>query len=195
MIFRLVSFILALMIAYALYPHILRFFRESGFFYTIRDSIGRTMGFNGGQGQEGLIQELPLPAPLRNLIDANNTPEMFNILRATNLEEYVSGFIANMVISVIAMILVFLVGSLIITLIGKTLDIIARPALINFLNCIGGLIAGVGIGIFLSWLCVGIMIVIVSTSANPTVYELLQDSIGVRFFLEGPWILPILTIG
>ena len=196
MVFRLFSFVLALILAYMLYPHLSRFIRESGLFYTLRDSIGRTMGFNGSHdGREGMIQELPLPGPLRNLIDANNTPEMFNTLRATSLEEYVSGFIANMVIGVIVLIVVFLLASLIIALISRALDIVARLPLINFLNRTGGFVAGVGIGIFLAWLCIAVMIVIVSTTANLAVYELLRDSVGMRFFLDRRWMLPILTIG
>jgi len=206
MVYRLVSFGLALFLARAFYPYVARMLRGTGVFYGIRDFISRTMGF--GFHYENfalipreepridvsqLINDLPLPEALRGLIYANDTLSMREALGARNVEEYVSGFMANMVINVLAMIVVFMVIMLILNFIGVALNIVARLPVINFLNRTVGLLAGSGIGILLAWIFVSILIVVVSTSGNIMVYELLQESRGAGVFLEGEWLLPVLA--
>jgi len=205
-VFRFVSFILALLIASRLYPIVSRFLRDSFIYENIRGRIAGAANIEGVfqenipnpdinealRGRE-IINSLPLPQSMREMLYEGNTPDMFELLRVNTIEDYISGFFANIVINVISLVLVFILALVILHFIGKALKIVDRIPVINTFNRVGGLIVGALIGAGIVWLCVTVITMFFSVGASGTMYELMQGSALTRWLLDNGWLLDSIT--
>jgi uncharacterized membrane protein required for colicin V production len=122
-----------------------------------------------------LIDSLPLPLILQNMLHSNNTPNMFELLQVATLEEYIAGFFTNMAINGIAILAVFLLTLLALTFIGIALDIVAKLPVIRTLNRLGGLIFGLAMSAVIVWFAL-VIIALFVVSAHPMVSQMLEGS-------------------
>ncbi|MCL1786565.1 MAG: CvpA family protein [Defluviitaleaceae bacterium] len=180
-VYRLVSFIVAIILARQLYPHVARTLRQTALFPTIRDGIAHAMNLEGFVTEQttmhttNLIDNLPLPGVLQNMLHSHNTPSMFELLQVATLEEYVAGFFANMVINGLAILAVFALTMLALTFIGYALDIVSKLPVIRTLNRIGGFLFGVLISAVIIWVGLVLMALFV-VAAHPMVSQMLEGS-------------------
>jgi uncharacterized membrane protein required for colicin V production len=198
-LFRLVSFFAAIFLANRLYPYMSRFLMQTALYDTLKDAVIRSMGL-GSFVQEhtlrqstDLINNLPLPAALRDILLSNNTPDMYAFLNVHRVEDYVGGFFANMVFNVISMVLVFLLILLALKLLGGLLNFINYIPIIGGINRIGGLLFGFALGVVLVWVGLTLTTLLFATPANPRVYELVQGSLAARWLFENNWMLGLVT--
>jgi len=201
-VYRFVSFILALFIANRLYPHVSNFLRNSFIYENIRERIATSANIEGTfrehvpnpdinealRGRE-IINSLPIPESIRNMLYEGNTPDMFELLRVDTVEEYVTGFFANIVVNVISLILVFILVLVILHFLGKALRIIDFIPVISTFNRVGGLIAGALIGAVIVWLGVSVVTMFFSIGAGETMYNLIQGSAITGWMLDSGWVL------
>ena len=187
-VYRLCAFAIAVFISWRLYPYGARLLRQTPLLPTIQEGIANGMNLQGffrdniaPQGAN-IINELPIPQILRNLLHTNNTPDMFEILQVTTIEEYVSGFFANIVINGIAAIGVFLLACIALWVVGYMLDIVSKLPVIHFLNSIGGLCLGIVVSSAILWLLL-VGTALFATGTHPQIYILLEGSyIAQRVF-------------
>jgi len=184
-----------------------RFIRNSFIYENIRGRIAGATNIEGVfrenipnpdisetiRGRE-MINSLPLPESMRTMLYESNTPDMFELLRVNTIEEYISGFFANIVINVISLILVFILALVILHFVGKALRIVDRIPVISTFNRVGGLIAGILIGAGIVWLCVTIITMFFSAGANENMYGLIQGSALTRWLLDSGWLLNSITV-
>ena len=200
--FRLASYFIALLLAINLYPHVSRFLRESFVYEVIRDGIRRSNNFGEAfrryspapgiddaiRGND-LINALPIPQQLRDVLHDNNTPDMFDLLRVGTIEDYITGFFANIVINVLSMLIVFLLVLLILRIAGSLLRVVEWLPVIGSLNRIGGLAAGALIGVIVAWLGLSIATMFLSAGGNEVLYGLMQGSSIMRWLFVNEWLL------
>jgi len=205
-VYRFVSFLLALFIASRLYPVVSRFLRNSFVYENIRERIAGATNIEGVfrenipnpdisevlRGRE-IINSLPLPESMRIMLYEGNTPDMFELLRVSTIEEYITGSLANIVINVISLILVFILVLVILFFIGKALRIVDRIPVINTFNRAGGLIAGILIGAGIVWLGATVITMIFSAGASGNMYDLIQGSVITSWLLDSGWLLGSIT--
>jgi len=198
---------LALFIASRLYPHVSRFLRNTFIYENIRARIAGAANIEGTfrehapspdisetlRGRE-VINSLPLPESMRSRLYEGNTPDMFELLRVNTVEEYITGFFANIVVNVISLVLVFVLALLILFLIGKALRLVDRIPIVSTFNQAGGLIAGALIGAGAVWLGVTVMTMFFSAGANETMYGLIQGSALTRWMLNSGLLLDRITV-
>jgi len=179
-IYRLVSFVVALFVAFQISPHVARVLRQTELFPSIQGAMSRFMNFEALNAN--LIDQLPLPAALQSLLHSNNTPDMFEILQVDTIEEYVSGFLANMIITGLAILLVFIVAMIALAIVGSAINVVGRLPVINLVNSVGGALFGLVTSSAAIWLC---LVVAAFFAYNDTVYSLLDGSWVARFVFEG----------
>ena len=196
-VYRFLSLLIALFLAFMLHPLITRFLRDSPIYEFIRGRIARSTNFenaftnNGSYPSVGdttrdinIIDRLPLPQSIRDMLYNNNTPDMHELLRVNTMEEYVSGFFANIVINVLALVIVLVAVLIGMYFIGKTLKIINYIPLISSINKFGGLAAGVFIGVIVMWLGLTVITMLFSVRGNETLADLLQGSATARWMFD-----------
>jgi len=198
-VYRLVSFFIAIFLAYQLHPHVAYYLRETPLFPMISDGISRALNFEAvfhehavARGAE-IIDTLPIPGGMRALLHTYNTPDMFQFLQVATIEDYIAGFFANMIINAIAILLVFVIALIALSLIGYALDIVGMLPVIRTLNRAGGLILGVVMGAILVWISLLVVTLFFATGAYQSVYDLLQDSMIARWLFDNEFLLPVLV--
>ncbi|MCL2616735.1 MAG: CvpA family protein [Defluviitaleaceae bacterium] len=159
-IFGLVSFFLALALANAFSGVVGAYLRQTPLFGWLQTAIAETLGLGAllSAGVEGVIAQadviagLPLPGHILALLHANNNPEVFNILGITHIEDYITGFIASMIINTLSAVLVFLLVLITLRMISKSLRIFNHIPIIGGINRMAGAICGAAIGAITIWL-------------------------------------------
>ena len=188
-VYRLVSFFVAIIVARQLYPYVARGLRQTELFPTIQGGIAHAMNLEGFIADQtatrgaDLIDSLPLPGILQSLLHSYNTPNMFEILQVVTVEEYISGFFANMVINGIAILGVFLLTMLALTFIGYALDIVSKLPVIRTLNHIGGFVFGMAMSAVIIWLAL-VLVALFVVTANPMVSEMVESSRIAQWLFE-----------
>jgi len=158
-LFGLTSFFVSILLANLLYPSIGRILRETGGLYErLRDALSGAQwlpdaaGYTSRSSQNLFISGLNLPDFMKFSLMENNNAEAYGILEATGLSDYIGGFLANVVINVLSMLIAFVVVYFGMKLLGKLLDAIARLPVLSFINRLGGLAIGFLQGVLVIWL-------------------------------------------
>ena len=205
--FQLFSFFASIFLAVRLYPPVARTLRESFIFESIRLRIARSANFEAtfrenmpspdiGEAarSSNIINALPVPEPLRYMLYNYNTPDMYEVLRVSTVEEYVTGFFANIVINIIALLIVFVLVFIALRVVGAVLRIVDKLPIISSINRVGGLVAGALIGFGVVWLGLTVLTMFFSSGGNDNLYGLLQGSVVVGWVLGSDWLTPSITV-
>jgi len=188
-VYRLVSFFVAVIVARQLYPHVARVLRQTELFPTIQSAIARAMNLEDFVAEQAtaagteVINNLPLPSILQNLLLSYNTPNMFELLQVATIEEYIAGFFANMVINGLAILAVFLLTMLALTFIGYALDIVSKLPVIRTLNRIGGFLFGIVMSAVIVWIAL-VLVALFVVTANPMISDMVEGSRIAQWLFE-----------
>ncbi|MCL2851619.1 MAG: CvpA family protein [Defluviitaleaceae bacterium] len=192
-VFDLLSNIIALVATYFLSGALASFLRQTPLFTWIQTGIANALGLsdmiseniNNVIVQADTIAGLPLPENIRAMLHEHNNPEVHSVLGITMLEDYITGFVATMIINLISAIAVFLTVFAILMLISQGLRVFNYLPVFGKLNRMGGALAGAAIGTFLIWLIFAVMTLLPLTGD----YDLTRDTIIAGFFYENNLLL------
>ena len=196
MIFGLLSVFFAVALANVFYGVVSSALRQTPLFTWLQVQITNALGLgelisaniNGVIAQADIIEELRLPAMVRSMLHANNNPEMFNMLGITQMEEYIAGFVAMIIINIISGILVFLLVLVILKVVSKSLRLFNHIPIIGGLNRLGGAVSGAAFGLLLIWLILAVIWFMEASEVHALIYE----TAVARFFYENNLILDFL---
>lgn len=177
------NFIIAIFLTNLLYPHVGRFLRGiDGLFYALSTSIGRMMGLDvlieerAGQAYGELINSLPLPQALINALYENSTPLVHDALGALNIGEYISNFLAGIVINIISLVIVFIIVIVALAFLSRALNLVAKLPVIKQLNRLLGGVLGAIFGLLLTWIVMAVVVVYMSANSAVDMAYLLDNS-------------------
>ena len=197
-IFNFFSFILSFAIANWLHPHMTNFLRTTGALYdSLKQYVAEALNLQGiwqetGKAAESaLIEALPLPGFIKGPMITGNNPEVYKLLDVSGLEDYIAGFVANIILSGIAFILVFLIALITVKVLGHTLDLIARLPVIHSFNKLGGALAGLGVGVVIIWILTAASVLFIARPSLTWLYDALPGSVIAKFFYDSN---PLLNI-
>ena len=101
--------------------------------------------------QRRAIEQLNLPQSVKDVLLENNNSEIYKLLGVEQFAEYVSMYLADMLINAVASIILFLAVYILIHLIVRWLDLIARLPILYGLNHIAGALLGLTQGLLFLW--------------------------------------------
>ena len=181
--------------AKVLSPFISTILRGTFIFYAIKNGVSEYIGIDKvienavSQSQNNVISGLNLPEFLKNSLLENNNPVVYDILNVSGLEDYISGYIANVCLNALSVVIVFVAVFVALKIILKTMDIISKLPVINLFNSTGGVIAGFVYSVFLLWV-IGIVLMFFYSNANfAPFFKLLEDSTVAGFLYENNLLL------
>jgi len=154
-LYGLFSFFLAIFLVNLLYPVIASFLRQAEFLQNWAQnalSIAPDADYASKSGENLFISSLGLPEFVKFFLIENNNPDTYGLLSATGLGDYISSFLSNMFVNIIAMLLSFIVIYAGLKLVGKLLDVVARLPVISAFNRLGGLVIGFLQGVLALWI-------------------------------------------
>ena len=121
--------------------------------------------------QTSIINSIQMPDFVKTQLIENNNSAVHESLGTNGIVEYITGFIAALLINAIAFVLLFIVLLIMFRILGKLLDIAARLPVIKTLNKTGGLIAGLVMGVL------AVFITVLALSAMTTLPALADFSV------------------
>ncbi len=150
----------------------------------IRDSVAQVLVNATGLEDEGeeaeitpayqrlAIEKLNIPQSVKDALIENNNNEVYNLLGVDRFIEYVSSYLAGILINAASSVILFLVTFIVIQILVRWLDLIARLPIISGLNQIAGAALGLAHGLLLLWVA---FILLDLTSATPLGSQLMDQ--------------------
>ena len=189
MLFGLVSGLVSFYVTYAFYPIVSVFLKDNTNIYSLLKkmvveslSVGEIIAEYIQLGEDAVISNLSLPQSILSMVTSSNIPSVYNILNVATLEDYISSFLANMLLNVICWVAVFALVSLAMRLIITALDLIAKLPVIRKFNRLGGALAGAFTGFILIWAIVNLYCLLLA--AGPADELIVTTSISGKFIYE-----------
>lgn len=180
-IFSLVSMILAVILTMWISPYLKDFLKNNDKIIDgLTVKIEKMLPFSTEEvlekGQDSLIDEMKLPQFLKKSLKQNNTLEKQKELAANSFEEYISRYLADIIINALSFVLTYSIISLVLWLICSALNIISKLPVLNSMNKAEGLLAGCVQGLFWVWLLFILLTVFGSTSIGQKTMEMIGES-------------------
>lgn len=146
--------------AYITYPYLSKFLRKTFVYENIMKTVQDKLSFESavsGMAQSDVINSLNAPSFIKDALINNNNSVVYDILDVSGVEEYISGFIANVSINILAVVIAFIGIFIVAKLIIRTLDFVSDLPVLSFFNKSCGLALGLIKGVVFVWL-VGIVV-------------------------------------
>ena len=199
-LYKLFAFVFSIFLANLLYPHASRLLRDSGGFYERLKNffmntswIPDSSGFTTKAAQNLFISGLDLPDFMKFTLMEHNNPDAYAALNADGLTEYIGGFLANLSLNIISMLLLFIVIYIVMRLLGKLLDAVTKLPVISALNRLGGLVIGFFQGVIVILLIFTGVSLFLSQPNFSVFMDLLERSELSKMFYDNNFILHMVT--
>ena len=126
--------------------------------------------------QTELIEHLPIPEALRDLLLDYNNDEGYRSLGVTGFADYLVHFLATVILNVIAFVAAVILVQILLHLVIGALDILAHIPLIGGLNRLLGLILGLVQALFFLWLFFLVLSMTSATQWGLQLMDMVQSS-------------------
>ena len=139
-------------------PYVGRFLRGTFLFDSLSGSIRESMGVDAVieegavQTQTEIIEAMPLPEFLKEALLENNNPVIYQLLDVDGLKEYIAGFLANVCLNILSVVLAFLLIYIAVTIVLNALHLFSKLPVLGFLNHFMGFAVGAVKGLCFVWL-------------------------------------------
>ncbi len=156
--FGLLPMLAALVGTHLVSPHVGRFLRSTFLFDSIAGSIQESMGLDAAlqegtaQSQTAVIEAMPLPDFLKEALLEHNNPVIYQLLDVDSLKEYIAGFLANVCVNILSVVLAFLLIYIAVTVVLNALHLFSRLPGLSFFNHLMGFLLGGVKGLLFVWL-------------------------------------------
>jgi uncharacterized membrane protein required for colicin V production len=156
------STLIALLLTYWIYPYVTQLFKSFGIDQSIKSHIVSAMNLQNIADQATLkveadiINSLPQSDFIKQHLQAGNNAEAQSALNVSGLADYIGGFLSNMAVNLMAILLVYLVVRIGLSIASGVLEAAAQLPVIHAVNALGGLLLGLVEGLVTVWivLCV-----------------------------------------
>ena len=130
------------------------------------------------------IENLKLPQSMKDALIENNNSEVYQLLGVDRFIEYVSTYLAGMLINAIVSVLMFLATFILIQLLVRWLDLIARLPIIYGLNKIAGALLGLAHGLLLLWVGGLLLDLFSATPLGSSLMDQVRESAWLSFLYQ-----------
>ncbi len=145
------------------------------------------------ENQIQIISKLPLPESLKETLGENNNTEIYHLLGVDSFGEYLSSYLAYMILNAIAFIATFVVVSFLISCIVFMADLLSKLPVINELNKLAGIFMGLLKGLIILWVLCLFVTAFVGTEIGRSLLDMIEDSVLLSFIYNNNYMLTIVT--
>lgn len=143
--------------------------------------------------QVAYIEELPLPQTIKDMLIENNNTDIYKKLAVKSFKEYVSNYLASVVINAMAFILTFIVILALLWIISIALNIISKLPILNQINKTAGMLAGLIQGLIIVWIFFLIITVFGGTELGQEALKLVEENEILTFLYSNNFLLNFIT--
>lgn len=142
--------------------------------------------------QTEFINGIGLPDFLNDKLIENNNNVVYEILDVSNLVDYVTAYLTNFSMNIIASIFIFIAVLIACKIIFTVLNLITKIPVINTVNKVFGFLIGAAQGTIIIWI-IFMFLTFINFNTNPTwLYDTLEESFIAIYFYDGNILLEYL---
>jgi len=188
--FGIVSTIVTMILTWAFFPYAVRFLRAFGAYGNIQQAFAQSINLQGAADgaahalQTEFINSLPQSPFILGHIQANNNPEAYSVLDVSNLSGYISGYFANMAVNLIAVIGLFIIIRILLSLVLNVMDLLAKLPIVNIFNRIGGAAFGLAAGLIFIWVVLCVMTFFFLNENNADLFNKIETGVLTGFLYD-----------
>lgn len=190
--------IIALVLSFIVYPMMTMLLRITPVYTWIYQAISKKVediSFGGGLQSQGdaITKNITwMPNILVEQVKNNNNTAMYDLLGATNIREYISLYVTQMLIGMLALFLTWVVLKIILTTVIKLLSgIIEHLPIISTFNKQGGLCLGIIKGILMLSIVGLIIPILIEIPSIQSIYLEIQSSYLSKWLYENNLIIMV----
>ena len=135
--------------------------------------------------QMEIIDQLPFPQKIRDMLQDYNNTEGYEELNATGFLDYIVNFISTAILNIIAYIVCIILVQLVLRLLLAALNILSHLPLVGLVNRLLGLILGLVEALFLIWLFFLILSMASATGWGSALMDMVNDSTWLTWLYNG----------
>lgn len=187
--------------AYFFAPVCGRLFRQTPLFASLQSSISKGLQLDSVFGEAALetqtriIEQMQLPDFIKDALLENNNPVVYDILHVDRIQDYISGFLANISVNILSVVLLTAITFFVVKLFLKALNLVFRLPVLSFFNRLCGLIIGTLQGVSIVWLiCIVLTFFYYNPKMSAFFQALNQTKIASVFYENNLLLLLILKI-
>ena len=152
-IYQLFSWVAAIFLTQLLYPYMVQILKASPVYTSIAKTLKGVLSIPDLNGDAvKTISSLKIPEVLKLKLIENNNYEVYRILGAETLNEYINAYLTNMVINALGILVTFIIVFLLIKIAAILLEIADHLPVIRQLNHTLGVIIGAANGVLYVWI-------------------------------------------
>lgn len=140
-----------------------------------------------------IISKLPIPKTLRDSMGENNNSEIYQLLGVNSFSEYLSSYLAYIILNAIAFAATFVVVGFLIQCVVFMADLLSKLPIINGINKFAGILIGLAKGIVVLWILCLFVTAFVGTGVGSLVLAMIEDSLLLSFIYNHNYLLEIIT--
>lgn len=133
---------------------------------------------------DSLFEDLNLPDILKNDLIEKTASEMYRALLEVVIKEYISGYVAKLIINAGSFVAVYAVLSIVLRIILKSSDIITGIPVIKGFNKMLGALAGAAQALIIVWIFFFVVIMLFGETAGSRLLEEVQASVFLRYLFN-----------
>lgn len=197
-VFSIFSILIALVLTYQVQPYVSKALQHNEKIVSyVEEKVDRSIELKKkGKGiteQRTAIEELSLPGALKKSLIENNNTEVYKALVVDKFEDYISSYLALIIINALSFVLVFLIIYIALFVLSRMLDIISHLPIINGLNKTAGLLVGLLRGLIVIWILCIILTIFSSTKTSQMLFGYINDSYILSIIYDNNILMHIIT--
>jgi uncharacterized membrane protein required for colicin V production len=179
----------------AVSPMISRYIRENTDLYehTREKVINVFMEKISSDKDDADVKDLDLPDIIMKDIIEKNATEMFQALLATLFRDYISGYIAGIIINAGSFVGTYIALSIVLWILLRTSDIITKIPIVKGLNRFLGMLVGFGEAVIIVWIVFIIIIMFLGDDIGSTLLKDIRDSRILSFLFNNNYLFRFIT--
>lgn len=143
--------------------------------------------------QQLTIESYSVPDILKNALKDNNNAEVYKELMVNVFEDYISGYLARLIIKGLVFVGIYVVLKIILWLVLKSVDIISKIPVIKGFNKFLGLVVGFANALVIVWLFFIMLVVIIGNDTGAKLMEEVYKSRILTFLFNENILMKFIT--
>lgn len=146
------------------------------------------------QVQITAIESAELPDVFKELLLSNNNNEVYKALGVTTFAEYISKYLAKLIIGILSYLGTFLIVTIVVRAVVFALDIVTELPGLGILNRLAGAILGSAISLIIIGFLFVIITLLYTTSFGKMIMEMIMKDEFLAFLYENNFVMKIMTM-
>jgi hypothetical protein len=180
------------------YPMLSAVLRKTGLFTALKTQISGMLGLDSmlqsytRQQEVGIINSLQLPENVKTGLLENNNADIYKLVGADRLSDYIAGYVANIVLNVVLAWLLFTVFMMALRYVMKVLRIASKLPVIKSANKLGGAAVGALLAVAVIWVAFTLICVFITHSFAYELYGYIDSSTLAKLLYDNNPLLEII---